>query len=149
MNEFKIRPMTPQDIDSVLLVEQQSFSQPWSRRAFEAEMEDNSLARYLVLEDAEKIIGYAGLWLILDEAHITNIAVLPAYQGQGLGERLMTSLINCAKNQGATSMTLEVRVSNAVARSLYTKLGFEIRGRRRQYYSETKEDALIMWLENL
>jgi ribosomal-protein-alanine N-acetyltransferase len=141
--------MTPQDIDGVLLVEQQSFSQPWSRRAFEAEMEDNNLAQYLVLEDNEKIVGYAGLWLIVDEAHVTNIAVLPAYQGQGLGEKLLTSLIQQAKNLGAASMTLEVRLSNDVARSLYTKLGFVIRGSRRQYYSETKEDALIMWLDKL
>ena len=147
MNQITVRPMTPADIDGVLAVEQASFAAPWSRRAFEAEMYDNDLARYLVLEDGGRIVGYAGAWLILDEAHVTNIAVHPTYRGRGLGKLLLNSLIQHMKAQGAASMTLEVKESNCVAQRLYTQLGFVVRGRREKYYTETNEDAIIMWLD--
>lgn len=145
--QASIRAMLPADIDGVLQVEQACFTLPWSRAAFEAEVTDNTLADYLIMETAGKIIGYAGMWLILDEAHVTNIAVLAAYRRRGLGEKLVRALIEQAKQRGAVSMTLEVRVSNMAAQTLYRKLGFEKKGIRRQYYSDTREDALIMWAD--
>lgn len=149
MNEVRIRTMLPEDIDGVLQVEHDCFTVPWSRTAFEAEVNDNQLARYLVVETAGRLIGYAGMWMILDEAHVTNIAIIAEYRRQGLGERLLLELMDLAKQLGAGSMTLEVRPSNTAAQQLYRKLGFEKRGIRRQYYSDTREDALIMWREKL
>ncbi|MEG6586831.1 ribosomal protein S18-alanine N-acetyltransferase [Dendrosporobacter sp. 1207_IL3150] len=146
MNEIIIRPMLAEDIEDVLAVEVLSFSTPWSQDAFESEI-TNKLAYYLVLEDNRQVIGYAGMWLILDEAHITNIAIIPQYRRSGLGEKLLLEMIQKAKLHGAASMTLEVRVSNNAAQCLYEKLGFEKRGIRKQYYTDTKEDALIMWAE--
>jgi ribosomal-protein-alanine N-acetyltransferase len=140
--------MNTLDIDGVLAVEQQSFTTPWSREGFVNEM-NNELSYYLVMVEAGKIIGYAGMWLIVDEAHVTNVAVLPTYRGKRLGEKLMSALLEHAKNRGAVRMTLEVRASNMVAQGLYSKFGFTSQGRRRNYYTDTKEDALIMWCEKL
>ena len=92
-------------------------------------------------------MGYAGMWIILDEGHITNIAVDPTYRRQGIGQGLLDELTKLAVERGAIAMTLEVRVSNAEAQSLYTKLGFVPRGIRKGYYQDNKEDALIMWRE--
>lgn len=149
MTAPSIRQMGPEDIDAVVIIEQESFSTPWSRSAFETEMGDNPLARYLVVDMDGQVIGYAGMWLILDEAHVTNVAVLPAYRGQGIGKTLLAALICHAKAQGAVCMTLEVRVSNDGAQRLYSGMGFVPRGLRRQYYTDTREDALIMWREHL
>lgn len=144
-----IRDMRAEDVSGVLEVEQECFTLPWSRKAFEAELDDNDLAHYLVMENEGRIIGYAGVWIVLDEAHVTNIAICQNYRRRGLGERLLVELIRSAKQYGALSMTLEVRVTNSAAQKLYEKLGFVKRGIRRQYYSDTKEDALIMWLDFL
>jgi ribosomal-protein-alanine N-acetyltransferase len=135
------------DVDAVVKVEQETFTTPWSRAAFEAETSDNELAYYLVVDDSGTIAGYAGMWLIIDEAHVTNIAMLAAYRGAGLGEKLVRALMELARERGAVSMTLEVRVSNEKAQSLYAKLGFVPRGKRRNYYTDNREDALIMWCE--
>jgi len=148
MTHITIRRMNEFDIDSVLTVEEQSFTLPWSRAGFVAEMK-NELAHYLVMVDRGKIIGYAGMWIIVDEAHVTNVAILAEYRGQKLGEKLMSALIEHAKNRGALCMTLEVRTSNRVALGLYAKFGFAARGIRRNYYSDTQEDALIMWCDTL
>lgn len=135
------------DVDAVLKVENEAFTTPWSRAAFEAETSDNELAYYLVVDVGGAIAGYAGMWLIIDEAHVTNIALAAAYRGAGLGEKLVRSLMELARERGAISMTLEVRVSNEKAQALYTKLGFVSRGKRRNYYTDNREDALIMWCE--
>ena len=148
MTPITIRRMNEFDIDSVLIVEEECFTLPWSRAGFVAEMK-NELAHYLVIVDRGTIIGYAGMWLIVDEAHVTNVAILPEYRGQKLGEKLMSALIEHAKDRGALCMTLEVRTSNTVAQGLYAKFGFVSRGRRRNYYSDTQEDALIMWCDKL
>jgi len=148
MTVMMVRRMNTLDIDGVLAVEQQSFTTPWSREGFVNEMK-NELSYYLVMVEAGKIIGYAGMWLIVDEAHVTNVAVLPTYRGKRLGEKLMSALLEHAKNRGAVRMTLEVRASNTVAQGLYSKFGFTSQGRRRNYYTDTKEDALIMWCEKL
>jgi ribosomal-protein-alanine N-acetyltransferase len=148
MTPITIRRMNEMDIDGVLAVEQQSFTVPWSRAGFVAEMK-NELSYYLVMVESGKIIGYAGMWIIVDEAHVTNVAIAPEHRGQKLGEKLMAALIEHAKSRGAVSMTLEVRTTNTVAQSLYAKFGFASRGIRRNYYTDTQEDALIMWCDKL
>jgi len=144
-----IRPMIVTDIDPVVAVERVCFSVPWSKAAFEEEMSDNPLACYFVATVDEVVVGYAGMWLILDEAHITNVAVLPPYRGKGLGLKLLNALMDSAKERGGTCMTLEVREANTEALSLYSRLGFVPRGLRPKYYSDTGEDAVIMWLDDI
>jgi ribosomal-protein-alanine N-acetyltransferase len=146
MDEVSLRRMNLADVDKVWHVEKRSFGTPWSRQAFVDEM-NHELSYYLVLEKTKHIVGYAGMWLIVDEAHITNVAVLPEFRGQGLGARLMFEIKRHARERGAVRMTLEVRASNFVAQKLYSKMGFRQGGIRRNYYRETKEDALIMWCE--
>ncbi len=146
--EATIRRMNEFDIDDVLAVEEQSFTTPWSRAGFVGEMK-NDVSHYLVISCQGRIIGYAGMWIIVDEAHVTNVAILPEYRGQKLGEKLMAALMEHAKNRGALSMTLEVRTSNVVAQKMYAKFGFVSQGVRKNYYTETKEDALIMWCDHL
>jgi len=130
-------------------VEKDSFSAPWSRSAFEEELSQNNLARYLVAVAGDVIVGYAGAWLVINEAHVTNVAVVGMYRREGIGRLLMEKLMELARNNFMESMTLEVRVSNAAARNLYSKLGFVEAGMRKNYYTETKEDALILWREKL
>ena len=146
---FSVRPMTLDDLDGVMAVEQESFLTPWSRSAFEEELVKNRLARYLVALDADSIVGYAGTWLVINEAHVTNVAVHAGRRREGIGRLLMEALMQMARDAGMESMTLEVRVSNEAAKTLYQQLGFVSVGIRKNYYSETKEDALILWREQL
>lgn len=148
MAEINIRVMIASDLDDVVCVEQAAFSTPWSRNAFAEEL-TNDLAHYLVVLEADKLVGYAGFWLVLDEAHVTNIALMPKCQGHGMGSLLLEHMIAQAKMLGAVSMTLEVRPSNTPARRLYARRGFVERGVRPNYYAELGEDALIMWLDKL
>ena len=142
MADIIIRRMTDADVDGVAAVEAATFPTPWSRDAFASEMK-NVAARYLVAEKDGKIIGYAGAWIILDESHITNIAVMESCRGQGIGRRLTHGLMQYLSNLGAAYATLEVRKSNAVAQSLYVSLGFIKLGVRKRYYEDNGEDALI------
>lgn len=148
-SKLYIELMELKDLDEVMEVEQQCFTTPWSRYAFTCELKDNHLSRYIVVRHQDKIVGYAGMWMILDEAHVTNVGVIPEYRGQGIGEQLMRALILMAKNLGLKKMTLEVRKSNYIAQNLYSKLGFEPAGIRRGYYLDDKEDAVIMWNDSL
>ncbi len=143
--EFHLRPMTVRDISQVMRVEQRSFTSPWSRQAFLAELLDNQFARYLVAERDGTVVGYAGVWLVVDEGHVTNIAVDPDFRGRHLGEALLRALMTICAANGILRMTLEVRVSNAVAQNLYKKFGFHGVGVRKGYYTDNHEDALIMW----
>ena len=150
MNEsVTVRPMVMTDVDGVMAVEHDSFLTPWSRSAFEEELAQNRLARYIVAEENGAIVGYAGTWLVINEAHVTNVAVSSQRRREGIGRLLMQNLMELARENGMESMTLEVRVSNAAARHLYQQLGFTEAGIRKNYYSETKEDALILWREKL
>ena len=150
MNEtITVRPMVMTDVDGVMAVEQDSFLTPWSRSAFEEELAQNRLARYIVAEENGMIVGYAGTWLVINEAHVTNVAVSSQRRREGIGRMLMQKLMELARENGMESMTLEVRVSNAAARHLDEQLGFVEAGIRKNYYSETKEDALILWCEKL
>ncbi|MFZ7947046.1 MULTISPECIES: ribosomal protein S18-alanine N-acetyltransferase [Bacillaceae] len=146
IDSYVFRYMREEDIDQVLEVEHASFTTPWSREAFYNELYNNKFAVYIVLEEDGKIIGYCGTWVVIDEAHVTNVAILPEYRGKKLGEALMRKLIAVAREMGARTMTLEVRVTNHVAQSLYRKFGFQNGGIRKNYYSDNQEDAQIMWV---
>jgi len=146
--EFKLRPMLIEDIPRIVEIEKESFPTPWSPYAFSCEIRDNEFAYYLVVTDdgdGKRIYGYGGMWIIVDEAHITNIAVAKASRGQALGEFLMNGLIALAYSKRVSRMTLEVRVSNKTAQKLYEKLDFKSAGIRPGYYIDTNEDAIIMW----
>jgi len=137
-----IRPMGPDDIPAVAALEERVFADPWSENAFREELATAS-RRYLVAEEGRAILGYGGLLVVEDDAHIVTLAVEPGTRGRGLGTRLMLRLAEEALRAGAAHLTLEVRVSNQPAQSLYRRFGFETVGLRRHYYRD--EDALIMW----
>lgn len=142
-------PMTEADIPRVLEIERVSFRTPWPVDAYVHELKENRLAAYLVARLGDRLVGYAGMWVILDEAHITTIAVEPALRGQHIGERLLLGLIDAALERGARWMTLEVRRSNLPAQQLYRKYAFREIGTRKGYYSDNREDAVVMWTGNL
>lgn len=142
--QIEIRKMKPEDIDGIWLVENRSFSLPWSRQMFVDELH-NPLALYLVAVCGDTVVGYAGLWIIADEGHITNIAVDPQWRRQHIATELMGKVLEIAEQYGLTALTLEVRAGNQPAISLYQRFGFTIQGRRKAYYSDNQEDALIMW----
>ncbi|WP_128895745.1 ribosomal protein S18-alanine N-acetyltransferase [Longirhabdus pacifica] len=145
--DISFRMMEVKDIPAVHALEQQCYHYPWSREAFESEIVKNHFARYIVMLRDEEIIGYAGTWMIVDEAHITNIAVHPSYRGKKLGEVMLYRLLEMAMVYAVKRATLEVRASNYAAQALYRKIGFLDSGVRKGYYSDNKEDAIIMWLE--
>lgn len=149
MDDLWVRPMELGDIHEVLYIERLCFPTPWSYNAFRAEIDGNHCARYMVAEENGIVRGYGGMWVVLDEAHITNVAVDPDHRGRGIGEAIMHGLIRTAIQLKVDAMTLEVRVSNKVAQNLYKKLGFIGVGVRKGYYTDNGEDALIMWKENL
>ncbi len=135
--EKDIKPMADTDI--------LCFSAPWSEWSFEQEIKGNNLAFYIVAEIDSRVVGYAGLWLIMDEGHITNVAVHPEFRKRGIGRALISVLLEHTVKNGTLSHTLEVRASNAAAISLYMKFGFEPAGIRKGYYEDNGEDAVIMW----
>ena len=146
---LEIAPMRAEDIQAVLEVESRCFTTPWPRNAFYNELNDNKLAHYYVGRLAERIRSYAGLWVILEDAHITTIAVDPSYQRLRFGEQLLIKLIDEAIERAARWITLEVRESNVAAQNLYRKYGFTVVSTRRGYYSDNDENALVMWAGNL
>lgn len=145
--ELVFRLMKLEDIPEILVIEREAFTMPWTEEAFRNELTHNHFAKYMVLELHGHIIGYAGMWAIVDEAHVTNIALLEAYRGRKWGDRLLDELMKTAGYLGMKSITLEVRVSNEVAQNLYRKKGFRPAGTRKGYYSDNREDALIMWAD--
>ena len=147
--ETVIRRMRTEDLDEVTALENAAFARPWSRDSFLRELEQNVAARYLVAEAEGHVVGYAGAWIILDESHITNIAVAEAYRGQGIGRKLTSSLLQYLSNLGACYATLEVRVSNERAQNLYRSLGFVSIGKRKRYYEDNGEDAFLMVCEHM
>lgn len=142
--------LRPEHLDQVVAIERASFTTPWSKNAFLYEIKYNEFAHYLTALTAKRnVAGYAGMWIVLDEAHLTNVAVHEHYRRRGLGLELMQKMIVWAVALGADRMTLEVRPSNKPARTLYANLGFEERGIRKNYYSDTGENAIIMWKDKL
>lgn len=146
MAKFSIRRMEIEDIDQVLFVDKTCFTAPWSRGIYEQEIENNQFADYFVVEESEQIIGYVGLWIVADDAQITNIALLPRFRGYGIGKNLFGYAMQYATGNGAARLSLEVRVSNVAAQSLYEKFGLEKGGVRTNYYPDNGEDAYVMWV---
>lgn len=139
-----IRDMVSSDVDGVFQVEKNCFEHHWSKGEFEKEMK-NDVANYLVAEIDNKIVGYVGIWFIAGEGHITNVAVHSDYRGKKIGDELIKHLVKKCIENDIFAMTLEVRISNIVAQNLYKKYGFKLSGIRKEYYSDNKEDAMIMW----
>ena len=144
-----LQPMSVDDIPAVHAIESASFPTPWPPYAFRQELETNRMAHYLVARAGERVIAYAGIWLMVDEAHVTTFAVLPAYRRRGVGGLLLSGLMALSADTGATVLTLEVRLGNVAARQLYQRFGFRPVGVRPRYYSDNGEDALIMTTERL
>lgn len=146
MQKNVIEFMEAADIEDVMEVEVKSFNIPWSKQSFEDELKNN-LALYLVAKVDGKAVGYIGAWKIFDEGHITNVAVHPDFRGRGIGKALISELLYLCEKDGILSFTLEVRESNLVAQNLYKSFGFVEEGKRKAYYSDNNEDAIIMWLK--
>ena len=138
------RKMTKDDADAVAELELKCFAMPWSRADFLRE-NNNELAEYVIGELDKKIVAYAGAWVSFDQAEVMHIAVEPKLRGQGIGTLIFGELIKAVKERGATSITLEVRPSNTAAIKLYENFGLKSVGRRKGYYLDNNEDALIMW----
>ena len=148
--EIKIQRMQKSDVDNVINIEERAYGEHhWSKESFLNEL-SNDLARYYAAFDLDgNLVGYAGCWQILEEVHITNIAVSPDFRRKKIGERLLRKIIDDCYANKAKYITLEVRVSNNAAIKLYEKYGFKSLGTRKGYYQNNNEDALIMWTENI
>lgn len=154
--EFYVEAMQPADVPTVAAIEHAIFTMPWSSSAYGYELRANPLSHYVVARkrsikpgrDSQgldpSIVGYGGFWMMLDEAHICTLGVHPDWRRRGVGELLLSSMIEQAASLGANVVTLEVRVSNLAAQRLYEKYGFRSVGMRKGYYSDNQEDALIM-----
>jgi [ribosomal protein S18]-alanine N-acetyltransferase len=141
--------MTLDDLRAVHAIERASFSVPWPDDAYRNELLTNRLASYVVARAGDVVVGFAGLWVMVDEAHVTTFAVDPGWRRRGVGERLLLALLDIAVTRRAREATLEVRLSNMPARRLYEKYGFRPVGIRPRYYSDNGEDALIMTTDPL
>src|SRR5438128_8631718 len=140
--------MYADDVPDVMAVDRLCFRTPWSENAYLSELK-NAAAYYLVARVDGDLIGFAGAWIVMDEAHITTLGVHPEYRGRKIGERLFAEILVAAIRQGVRRASLEVRESNECARRLYEKYGFTAVARRRGYYSDNSEDAVVMWIDNL
>lgn len=144
LNDLQIKPMQPEHIGRVLEIENVSFPAPWSHRSYLGELTRNNFAHYFVGFLDGIIVGYIGLWIVVDETHITTIAVAPEYRGNRIAEKFIEYGEEYSKVWGAEKMILEVRVSNTPAQKVYKRMGFEPIGIRKQYYADNLEDAIVM-----
>jgi ribosomal-protein-alanine N-acetyltransferase len=145
MKDISIVKASREHIDDIVNVEKLSFKIPWSKQSITDEFLNNEAAVYFCVLASGKAVGYAGMWQVLDEGHITNIAVHPEFRRSGLGSALMETLLEEAGRRGLRALTLEVRKSNLGAQALYRKYGFTDGGMRKRYYADNNEDAIIMW----
>lgn len=150
VSQIFITKMTNDDIDDVVAIEEEAYGEHhWSKSSFYDEM-SNNLAHYYSAKTSDgELVGYAGTWHILDEGHITTIAVKKNYMRKHIGEAIIVKILEDCYDSGIKYLTLEVRVSNTPAINLYTKYGFNSLGTRKGYYQDNNEDALIMWTENI
>lgn len=145
LKELVIRPAEPKDVDDIAEMETICFAHPWSRDSIMQEITSNEMAHYIVAVMDGRVIGYVGVWQILDEGHITNVAVRPEYRGNHIGSTLIGVMIELGNRIGMVRFTLEVRSSNEPAKALYRNFGFKEAGLRKGYYEDNGEDAVIMW----
>lgn len=148
MNLF-IRKMMPDDIPAVIQIDQISFSLPWPERSFRFEVTENIASRCWVAEVDQRVVGMIVAWLLVDEVHVATIATHPDFRRQGIARRLLSHTLSRAMDEGAISSFLEVRESNLAAQEMYRKFGYEATGRRKRYYKDNDEDAILMNLESL
>ena len=146
---LRVEPMTLEDLPAVHAIERASFAVPWPDDAYRNEIRTNRLASYVVARLGDEVVGFAGIWVMVDEAHVTTFAVDPRWRRRGVGERMLLALLDLSVERHAREATLEVRLSNLPARKLYEKHGFRPVGIRPRYYSDNGEDALIMTTEPL
>lgn len=146
--DVRIEQMRVEDVEAVAELDKKCFPSPWSVSAYMNEAH-NSSAYYVVARVHDRIIGFAGMWLIMDEAHITTIGVDPDLRGQKIGERILIHILDEAIHRGARRVTLEVRKSNIVAQNLYDKYMFHTVAVRKAYYTNNNEDALVMWIDDM
>jgi ribosomal-protein-alanine N-acetyltransferase len=138
------------DLDGVLAVEAESFTNPWTREMYAWELQNRSVCHiYLVRTSDCPVAGFCAFWLVFDEIHINNVAILPQFRGMGIGTTLLQHVLAEATRMGAKRATLEVRASNHAARRLYERLGFYVAATRRNYYTNPVEDAMILWRDDL
>ncbi|MGM8213847.1 ribosomal protein S18-alanine N-acetyltransferase [Virgibacillus sp. W0430] len=149
MAQLVIRKMELDDINEVMKVDAASFSSPWPEEIFKQEINTNDHAHYFVAVVDQVVVGYAGLWIVIDDAQITNIAILPNYRGNKIGEKLFKFSCQYALQLGVKRLSLEVRASNTVAQNMYRKFGLIPGGIRKNYYTDNGEDAVIMWVNLL
>ena len=147
---FRIEPLAGEaDLDGVLRVEAESFTNPWTREMYAWELQNRSVCHiYVVRTDDCPVAAFCAFWLVFDEIHINNVAVLPQFRGQGVGTTLMQHVLVESRRLGARRATLEVRASNDAALRLYERLGFYVAATRKHYYSNPVEDALILWRDD-
>ena len=143
-----IRKAEERDVTAMAELDKICFAAPWSEESFRFEVNENPRALYIVAEVDGRLAGYAGMWHIVDEGHITNVAVHPDFRRKHIGQAIISVLLGAAEEVGAMSQTLEVRVSNEPAQKLYSKFGFKSAGVRKGYYEDNKEDAMIMWRQS-
>lgn len=143
MDVVKVRSFAAKDAEAIHAISCECFKLPWSLDAISAEL-DNEFAMYFIAELGEKVVGFGGMWILLDEADITNIAVSPKFHGRKIGSAILSEMIQYCQEKDILNMTLEVRVSNKIAKGLYEKFGFINEGIRKKFYDDG-EDAVIMW----
>ncbi len=148
LKTVRFEPLAAQHVDSILKIEQEANPAPWSDRSFLNEL-TNPQSVFLVAFGDGKVVGYGGYWRCIDEAHITTVAVAESARRQGIGKRLMHTLLNRAIDEGMICSTLEVRAGNEAAVMMYENMGYKVTARRRRYYPDNQEDALVMWLYDL
>jgi ribosomal-protein-alanine N-acetyltransferase len=148
LESVTVEPMRLTDVPVVSAIDRLCYPVPWDPHAYETELGNRS-ACYLVARVDGEIVGYAGMWVVMDEAHVTTLAVAPEHRRKGIGERLLVALIEEAIWRGAIRASLEVREHNHVAQTLYRKHGFRTAAVRKRYYSDNQENALVMWADDL
>jgi len=144
LGDIAVAPMAPADLDEVIVIERHSFPSAWSRDSYERELRNHN-SYYFVARREGRLVGYIGMWVVVDEAHITTLAVHPGCRRRGLGSHLLRLLMEHARQRGAARVTLEVREQNLAAISMYRALGFQQTGVLRGYYGDTGENGLVMW----
>jgi ribosomal-protein-alanine N-acetyltransferase len=149
MNRMNIRRMTLQDVPAVVALDKISFTLPWPERSFRLELTENPASRSWVVELDGRIVGMIVAWLLVDEAHIATFAVHPDYRRLGIATKLLTHVLRSMSMEGAVTSFLEVREGNTAAQAMYRRFGYEVTGRRKNYYRDNDEDAILMTLYSL
>jgi [ribosomal protein S18]-alanine N-acetyltransferase len=151
MGPWRLEQLTsPDQIDEILAIEEMSFTNPWTREMYQAELDNRGVSYCYLAKDASgAAVGFCSFWRVMDELHINNLAVMPDRRRSGVATALLAHVLREGKALGAERATLEVRRSNDAARLLYERFGFSVAGIRRGYYTKPHEDALVLWLERL